>query len=79
MHFKQLKELASVERHLHHSSDLLGAVGIVGMCVLSPVPSHPIPCCCPTSMAIFMSLVPSVFKDAPQEAANKKTMFKCLP
>lgn len=76
---KQLKEVSSIERSLHSSSDLLGAAGIVGMCVQNPAPSHPGPCCCPTSMAIFMSLVPSVFKDAPQEAANKKTMFKCLP
>lgn len=76
---KQLKELSSVERSLHSSSDLLGAAGTVGMCVQSPAPSHPGPCCCPTSMPIFMPLVPSVFRGAPQEAAIRKTMFKCLP
>lgn len=75
-----LQNLGCVDHHLYSSSDLLGAFGIVDMCISKAmVLLNPRPRWYLTSMAIFVPAFSPFFKDVPQEAANKKRLFKSLP
>lgn len=74
-----LQNLGCVNHNLYSSSDLLGAFGIVDVCISKAmIPPKPSPGWCLTSMATFVPAFSPFFKDAPPGSSQQKRVSSSL-